>query len=288
MLRYLGHGSRQFGLRPVYIHRRANWEFFVVLSGRCGPLFEEEGVAQLASARMWVFPPQTAHGWAGSGSSTCDVGVFHYAAVPEPLERSVGEGGFIAVDLTPPQVRSLRKLVAELKPHVEKMTARSILVFQRALIDLSLIALDAVAPNPREIRSDFAMRKTESVLAWFADHMQQKPKLEAAAQAESLSVRHLRRLFQEARGESPQKAFTRLRVQRAMELLAQSERKLEDIVEVCGFSSSSDFCRVFKAWRGLSPHRWRQEVLRSCNERQAATPLRSDLEAQLTRSEPAR
>jgi transcriptional regulator GlxA family with amidase domain len=91
--------------------------------------------------------------------------------------------------------------------------------------------------------------------------MIEQPKLEQTAQAVNVSVRHLRRLFWQARRESPQAAFTRLRLERAMGLLSLSNLKLDAIAEQCGFSSSSDFCRVFKTHHHVSPDAWRKKHL---------------------------
>lgn len=266
MLRYLGHGGRQFGLKPVYVHRRANWEFFAVLKGECGPVLVDGAKPVLHRSNLWVFPPQTSHGWGGRGAGTCQVAIFHFATVADLLEKAVEEKGSLSLGITPAHSQRLARLVDELKPHYERMTVKSLLVFQRALLDLTLLALDQIPEEPSEIKSDFALRKTDAVMTWYIEHMEQQPKLEEAAKAVSLSVRHLRRLFQEARRESPQEAFTRLRVQRAMDLLSQTDRKMDTIVAACGFSSSSDFCRVFKARRGISPDQWRRQILRGCNE----------------------
>ena len=91
--------------------------------------------------------------------------------------------------------------------------------------------------------------------------MAEQPKLDQIAQAVNVSVRHLRRLFWQARRESPQTAFTRLRLERAMGLLSLSNLKLDAIARQCGFSSSSDFCRVFKIHHHMSPDAWRKHRL---------------------------
>ena len=94
--------------------------------------------------------------------------------------------------------------------------------------------------------------------------MSRRPKLPEIARSVHLSVRHLRRLFTAVRGESPQKAFTTLRVERALELLAAQDDHLDDVAAACGFASTSDFCRVFRQHRGISPHAWRCRRLKTC------------------------
>src|ERR1039457_2589371 len=65
MVRHMVAGIRRFGVYPMYIHQRDNWEFFAVLRGKCGALLSETGPANLQQHHLWIFPPETAHGWKG-------------------------------------------------------------------------------------------------------------------------------------------------------------------------------------------------------------------------------
>jgi len=260
MLRYLGYGDRQFGLRPMYVHKRANWEFFAVLKGRCGSVRPDRDSPDFQTRYLWIFSPDAAHGWAGINASACQVAVFHFSNVPNLLERIVTPHGCLGVALDPAQARLVSQTARGLKPHYEHMTEQSLLVFERALLDLSLLILDQMPAARTETKSDFALRKVEAAMTWYLEHMAQQPKLDEISRAVNISVRHLRRLFIDVRNESPQTVFTSLRIHRAMELLAQTEYKLETIAAECGFSSGSDFSRVFKTHRNISPDAWRRSV----------------------------
>jgi len=262
-------GDRQFGRNPMYVHRRANWEFFAVVRGRCGCLLRGGESAPLLARRLWIFPPDVPHGWSGSPNRGCRVVSFHFAAVPDLMERAVKRDRVLSLPLTAEQCRWIWRLAVDLKPHYHRSTERSSLLFQRALIDLSLFVLEATPMERADPGHGDGLQKVEASQAWYAEHMAEQPKLGAVAAAVSVSSRHLRRLFNQVRGETPQVAFTRLRVQRAVELLSQSNRKLEAIAAACGFSSSSDFCRVFRAHRGISPDAWRRRMLKECEGEQA-------------------
>lgn len=245
----------------MYVHKRANWEFFAVLKGRCGSVLPNQPPPVFQARFLWVFPPDTAHGWAGVNASACQVAVFHFSRVPDLLERMVMPSGELGVELTPVQVQRIARLVSELIPHYEFMTEKSLLVFERALLELSLLVLDKVTVPRTETKSDFALRKVEAAVTWYLEHMAHQPKLEEVSRAVNVSARHLRRLFLDVRKESPQSVFTHLRIQRALELLAQTDHKLESIASECGFSSGSDFSRVFKSHRNISPDAWRRSVM---------------------------
>jgi len=270
MLRYLGYGQRSFGIHPMYVHRRMNWEFFAVYKGRCAPVLEQQPEPSvLVSRSLWVFPPDTAHGWSGHLTAACEVAVFHYSTVPSLLERSIGMRGYLHLALTPAQARWLAHLAAEINPHFQQVNERSLLMFDRALLELSLLAINSSPQLHTSSTADFAVRKVENCLTWYEEHMENRPKLDEVAAAANISVRHLRRLFQEVRNESPQIAFTKLRINRAMEMLSRSDAKLEVVAAECGFASGSDFSRVFRSYRKVSPDTWRKQHLRECSRLRA-------------------
>ena len=51
-----------------------------------------------------------------------------------------------------------------------------------------------------------------------------------------------------------------------MELLSKSDLKLDAIAAKCGFSSASDFCRVFNSEHKISPDAWRRRMLPAYRE----------------------
>ena len=266
MLRHMVVGIRRFGVYPMYIHQRDNWEFFTVLRGKCGALLSESGPTTLQQRHLWIFPPETAHGWIGDGPNRCKIVVFHFGKVPPLIEKVARERGFLDSTLSPAQVRRVTEIEMELRAPYGSVTEKSLLFFEKALIELSLIALADIpfAADAGDI--DHPLQQVQACLSWYSEHMIEQPKLEQTAQAVNVSVRHLRRLFWQSRHESPQAAFTRVRLERAMGLLSLSNLKLDAIAEQCGFSSSSDFCRVFKMHHHVSPDAWRKKHLPAYEE----------------------
>ncbi len=75
----------------------------------------------------------------------------------------------------------------------------------------------------------------------------------------SCSPRHLSRLFQLEMGTSFREKQTELRLERACELLANSDAKVVDVALTSGYPSNSLFSLVFKKRFGVSPGEWRQQ-----------------------------
>jgi AraC family transcriptional regulator len=260
MLRYIAAGVRPFGTRPYPLVKRANWEFYAIVRGKCGPTFPNREAVDLRAHGLWVFPPQVLHGWAGETGRTCYVIAFHFGFVPPQLEEMVRARGQLFVPLAAAEVQRLLALEKELHAEFDRPTSLSQLKYHRGLIELTLLALRDNPPQFLEKPGEHAARKVEAAMIWYAEHLPERPRLSDVACAVHVAPSHLRRLFWRARRENPQRAFARLKLDRAMELMSSTELKLEAIAERCGFAGASDLSRAFKAHRKQTPQAWRKAL----------------------------
>ncbi len=72
-----------------------------------------------------------------------------------------------------------------------------------------------------------------------------------------MSRSHFMRVFRRATGQTPIEYLIRLRLQKAMELLRQSDLTITAIAMDVGFNDSNYFTRQFKAANGVSPSQYR-------------------------------
>ena len=86
--------------------------------------------------------------------------------------------------------------------------------------------------------------------------------LEELAKEIGLSERHFFRAFKQSTGKTPHSYLVMQRVERAANLLRNSEMSATDIAFESGFSSSSHLTRIFKKAFGTGPldyrRNWRQ------------------------------
>ncbi|WP_434722439.1 GlxA family transcriptional regulator [Mesorhizobium sp. RIZ17] len=66
------------------------------------------------------------------------------------------------------------------------------------------------------------------------------------ADSEGVSEREIQRLFKAHVGVSPKAYHRKLRLQRAQDLLRQTEMPISEVASSCGFSSSADFSRAYR------------------------------------------
>jgi AraC-like DNA-binding protein len=76
------------------------------------------------------------------------------------------------------------------------------------------------------------------------------------------STEHLRRLCLRELGRSPMQQVTYMRVQRAAELLQESDDKLAAIATMIGYSDAFVLSKTFKKWIGSTPSEYRASTAR--------------------------
>ena len=250
MLTYLNQGERNFYEHPTLPYRRGAWEFFAVIDGRCAPTNRPGDQPELAEARLWVMPPGDLHGWTGEPDQPCQILVAHFDAVPDPLalfnkRRSIA--------LRPDEVSKLRDMFLELEDDYIQPTEITRLRAERLKLELAITVL---ADAERTTR-DTAAHKAAAGLAWYAEHLAQRPRVEDVARAVGVSPSHLRRLFLQAMGISPLEAMKQVQHDRAKQLMRTTDLPLGDVSVACGFSAQSVFSRDFAKRQNITPQAWR-------------------------------
>lgn len=262
MLRYLGFGERRFGQFPMKAIVRKNWEFFAVIEGRCAPVGAPNSPPPVLFERtFWVFPPGCAHVWTSTKRGAAQVAVFHFGSVPARLAAAVREHGSLQLTLKPDECRRLAELARQLQADFHEPNLLSNLVFQGALIELTLLALRKLPEREAPLPQSYAKQLVEAATSWFADNVRSNPTLEEISRRVHVSPSTLRRAFRNEVQERPVRVFARIQVETAMRLMTETTLKLDTIAGECGYSSTSDFCRAFKAHTKTTPHAWRRTIL---------------------------
>lgn len=75
-----------------------------------------------------------------------------------------------------------------------------------------------------------------------------------------ISTRQLERLFGKFLNTSPKKYFMELRLDRARNLLLQTESSVTEVAFACGFESAGHFSRVYRAAFGVTPMQQRSRL----------------------------
>ncbi len=79
----------------------------------------------------------------------------------------------------------------------------------------------------------------------------------------AMSEVHFRRLFFQIYHTSPMKYIISLRIAKAKELLTNTDQKIQEVSECCGFNNPYYFSKVFKQSVGLTPSEYRLSTHRN-------------------------
>lgn len=98
------------------------------------------------------------------------------------------------------------------------------------------------------------------VFEYIKMNYQQQIKLSDLACLANMSVSNFSLVFKKSMGASPIEYVNRERAIKASQLLIETDMKIADIAEYCGFSSTSYFIKEFKEFTGEIPSHFRKSV----------------------------
>lgn len=251
-LRYISRGVRTYGEKPVVAWARGRWEFEFVLKGRARPTGVSCPIPSGNKPRLYVFHPESPHGWTDDENACSEIFVIQFHEVPAELADTVTPTEPILVELDDPGRRRVLARLDEVWNASRSSSPRTSLKLHQLLVEMALLAVgqsdDALArPTPTD--------KVFRAINWFEEKLGENPTVEDAANAVGVSAAHLRRLFAEAGRRSPQAELTRLRLDMAQRCL-RAGWKQDAIAHYLGFSETSAFARAFRIDCGCPPGAW--------------------------------
>ena len=111
------------------------------------------------------------------------------------------------------------------------------------------------ADNRNHVDKNFS--KQSRLLQHINRNYDSKLNIEELAVQFGLSSRSVRKYFEESLGMSCTEYVTMLRMEKAKEMLWNSDRSITDIAIAMGYSSSQYFSNVFKEYTGMTPGKFR-------------------------------
>jgi two-component system response regulator YesN len=101
--------------------------------------------------------------------------------------------------------------------------------------------------------------RLRKVISFLGEHYHERISLPEVAQIACLSPTAFCRLFKRVTGRTLSDFVLRLRIDRAMDLLCESNQPITEIAFAVGFCSHSHFDSVFSRFTGVSPLRFRRQ-----------------------------
>ncbi|MDQ0232563.1 AraC family transcriptional regulator [Metabacillus malikii] len=99
--------------------------------------------------------------------------------------------------------------------------------------------------------------KVREAVMYMEENYKEIQSLEELASAVGLSKYHFTRIFKNATGLTPIEYLTKVKMEKSVTLLRQSNLTIDEIAKQVGYSNGSYFIKVFKKWLGFSPGEFR-------------------------------
>ena len=113
---------------------------------------------------------------------------------------------------------------------------------------------------PETIVKTGVHQKVHEVAMYLQQHLSENVSLEELGQRFFMSRSYLTRSFRNVTGFSVIEYMNYIRIQRAQQLLKESERSITDIADHCGFGNITYFEKVFKQTTGQTPVQYRKST----------------------------
>ncbi|MDR1398320.1 MAG: helix-turn-helix domain-containing protein [Treponema sp.] len=125
-------------------------------------------------------------------------------------------------------------------------------------------------PDESEKGDPYLRQRIQRISDYIHEHYAEKISLESLAQEVYLNPYYLSHFFKKKMGFTFQEYLDFVRLQKATELVSQTDKQISVIAQVCGFPGTKSFNRVFKNYYGFSPR-----VMRS--QQDATIPLQDQV-----------
>jgi AraC family transcriptional regulator len=95
------------------------------------------------------------------------------------------------------------------------------------------------------------------ILEYINEHLDREIRLADLAQLLNMSQFHFSHLFKQSLGTAPYQYLLQQRLERAKQLLKQTDRSIMEIALECGFNSHSHLSKQFRQFTGITPKAYR-------------------------------
>ncbi|HIK14320.1 MAG TPA: helix-turn-helix transcriptional regulator [Leptolyngbyaceae cyanobacterium M33_DOE_097] len=119
----------------------------------------------------------------------------------------------------------------------------------------------SIKPNIPIYSAGLPERKLAHVVEYIHHHLEEDIKLSDLAALLGMSQFHFCRLFKQSLGVTPYQYLLQQRVERAKQLLKQTDHSIMEIAFLCGFNSHSHLTKQFRQLTGMTPTVYRSQSL---------------------------
>jgi len=231
-------------MMTVRKHGREDWSLYYCEAGR---LCIEEG--SLSSGELWIYPPGVPQKYRLYCRDRTAYRFLHFTGTD--MEELLTELGIPVCRVLDVKIGNIAGILENIQSWTKESGAVAALNGEY----LTLQLLSRLAGSCSGLREVNMMKR-------ITDHMEHsfQEEYDGGRYAEMLrvSVSRFHHLFKECLGIAPYAYYTRLRMANACGLLEETELKVGQIAEKCGYQDPMYFAQAFRKAVGMSPTEYRK------------------------------
>ncbi len=245
----------QMAMRKLHSH--PHYEIYFLYSGSRS-FFIENALYSITAPAILVVPPFAMH--KTEGGAFRRVNIYVTESMLNDFQKEVLTSLSLSfVPLTDPQAAALLSILNLSLDH--SLTEEHQHDVDKAKFDYFILSLYHFAENrlPQSVESDGqASPLVTKAINYMNANYAEPLALDDLAERIYATKQTLNYHFKKDLGCTPMNYLLRLRLTKVKELLATSNKSIEEIAEVCGFSSGNYLTLIFKQKEGISPSSYRK------------------------------
>lgn len=238
-------------------HSHIEYEINYVLQGKCMMIFDTEYVP-LKAGECIVITPFQKHGFLVDAKSGCKIQQTEMSIqIPEDMKEVFP---FCEREREYQVLKNCEDLVPIME-QISRICRVDKESYGITMLDLSVlqlvVALGYHGKKTRTTEAGIHNEKIRDILKYIQEHYQESLQIEELAVSRGISSRFLRRYFTEEIGMSCLDYIQALRLNKAKELLWETDKTITEIAMETGYGTPQYFSRLFRQEIGMTPSEYR-------------------------------
>ena len=245
------------------MHHHRSYEIYYLVSGQ-REYFIGDRIFTVSAGDLVLIPPQVMHRTEGEGGLRFLVHFtdtflqrFFTASVLTPLLSSL-PSVFRADTKEQERIQSiLNTMLAEYNRSVQEQTPANDLLISGYIYHILFAMAHATNNYTFQSKSD---DRTSQIIQYINENYNHITDIEQIAEHFFISKYHLCRYFRKNLGISLVTYLNTIKIREACSMISNGCTNMTEVAILCGFNSSSYFCKVFKKEKGISPTEFRKSI----------------------------
>ena len=119
-----------------------------------------------------------------------------------------------------------------------------------------------IAPQAAKVLSAANLQICQQLTEHIVSHLHAPLSLSSLSERFQVSDVHLNQIFKQTQGTTVMNFVTRMRIEAAKTIIAQTPERISDVAQLVGFASDTGFTNTFRRITGISPREYRKKMNR--------------------------